>query len=289
MAFNQAYNTDDIFLRSVIIGLLDLLNTRIQIKQVMVDTPALITVPFFYATYGQERFLQDFYMKYRELCDGPVYVEGGAEPVPRGILTLTAVSVNAAALTSKFVRGTYNKEVGGEVKAFSSYLNNIPLILNFDVEIVCNTLAESMKITQSAIGAFYKAAKFNVDYNGFMCPCQVGFSEEFSTEKQIQFTYGDGADLIKLRFTIEGETYLPVPDQTQERWRGNIMESIGNIIVEHTDGTISTKLDVDVRGLDPRWPNSKHKIYNRDPNGNVIDPDMEPPVDPNTNGISSDL
>jgi hypothetical protein len=285
MAFNQAYNTDDVLLRSVIIGLLDLLNSRVQITQTMTDTPELITVPFFYAQFGQERFLQDFYLKYKDNCAGPGYVEGGAWPVPRGILTLTSVSVNSASLTSKFVRGTYNKEVDGEVQAYSSYLNYIPLALSFDVEIICNTLLESFKISQSAIGSMYKAAKFNVDYGGFMCPVQVGFSEDYSTEKQLQYTYGDGQDKITLRFTVEGEVYLPIPDPVQERWRGNVMDNgIGNTIVKHDDGTTSTTFDVDVQGTDPRFPVSPNKIYNRDPNGNVIDPTQEPPLDPDVNG-----
>jgi len=217
MSFNQAYNTDNVFIRSVIIGLLDFLNTRVQIEQVMLDTPEKITVPFFYAKFGQERFLQDFYLKYKEQCDGPVYVEGGAEPVPRGILSMTGLSVNSSALTSKNIRGTYNKEIDGQVKAFSSYLNIIPMSLLFDVEIICNTLLESLKITQSVLGSMYKATKFNVDYNGFMCPVQVGLSEDYSTQKQVQYTYGDGMDKILIRFSMEAETYLPVPDITQER------------------------------------------------------------------------
>ena len=283
--WNAQWNTDDVLLRSVIIGLLDLLNTRVQIKQVLTDTPALISVPFFYAQFGQERFLQDFYMQYQDRCDGPAYTEGGAMPVPRGIVSLTAVSVNAASLTSKFVRGTYNKEVNGQVQAFSSYINNIPLTLNFDVEIICNTLLEAFKITQAALGSLYKAAKFNVDYAGFMCACQVGFSEDFSTEKQLQFTYGDAEDRVTIRFTVEGEVYLPVPDMVEERWRGNVMDGgIGNVIVKHDDGTTTAEFGVTVQGEDPRLPTPRNERYNRDPNDNVIDQSQEPPADPDTNG-----
>jgi hypothetical protein len=274
MAFNQQYNTDNVFLRSVIVGLLDLLNKRMQIMQVKEDTEEAVPVPFFYARYGSERFLQDFfmyYMKHPELsCDVPQIVEGGVEPVPRGSLSATGMSVNAAALTSKFVRGTYNKEVNGEVIAHSSMLNMIPLTINFDVQIIGNNLLESMKIVQAAIGSFYKAAKFNVEYRGFMVACQVGFSEEYRTEKQLQFSYGDGEDRVTVSFSMEVETYMPVPDQTTERWRGNVMDGgIGNNLTLNQDGTLSADFDVQVRGTDPRFPKPDDPDA-RDTNGNPL-------------------
>jgi len=255
MAFNQQYNTDDILVRSVIVGLLDLLNKRFQIRQVMDTESEIIPVPFFYQRFGSERFMQDFFMKYHEGCEGPITTEGGSEPVPRGIIALTSLAVNQTALTSKFVRGTYNKEINGEIKAFSSMLNVIPLNMVFDASVLCNTLVESLKITQAAIGSFYKAAKFNVNYSGFMVPCQAGFSQDYQIEKQIQYTYGDGEDKITMKFSIEVETYLPVPDDTSERWRGNIMDNgIGNEVTEHADGSLTAAVDVQVQGEDPRFP-----------------------------------
>jgi len=269
MAFNQQYNTDNVLLRSVIVGLLDLLNTRLQINQVVDNVTTVIPVPFFYQKYGSERFLQDFFINFmkhpEESCNGPQIIEGGIEPVPRGILSLSGISVNSASLTSKFVRGTYNKEIDGEVKAFSSMLNIIPLALTFDVQIISNTLIESMKITQEAIGAFYKAAKFNVDYNGFMVPCQAGFSEDYQTEKQLQFTYGDGEDKIIVRFTIEIETYLPVPDSTTERWRGNVMDNgIGNNITVYSNGIVSADFNIETKGA------NLDDIISNDTNGNPL-------------------
>jgi len=246
-----------------------LFNKRLQIEQIDNNESKIIPIPFFYQRYGSERFMQDFFMNFmkhpEESCSGPQILEGGIDPVPRGVLSLSGLSVNAGSLTSKFVRGTYNKEVEGEVKAFNSMLNNIPLSLTFDAQIISNGLLESMKITQAAIGAFYKAAKFNVDYNGFMVPCQAGFSEDFQTEKQLQFTYGDGEDKITMRFTIEVETYLPVPDITSERWRGNVMDrGIGNNITLYPDGGVTADLSVEVRGTQPDSEDSK------DPNGNPL-------------------
>lgn len=272
------------FVRSIIIGLLDLLNNKLQINQVIDKTSASIPVPFFYGRFGQERFLQDFFFKYQEGCDGPVYVEGGAEPVPRGSITMSSLSVNPAALTSKFTRGTYNKEVNGQVQAFNSMLNVIPITIQFNAEVICNTLLESLKISQAVIGTFYKAEKFEVDYAGFMVPCQAGFSEDFQTQKQLEYTYGNGEDKIITSFTIETECYMPVPDITTERWRGNVMNSIGNIVSQDSKGNYSAEFLPEVPGYDPRFklPNIQNNV---DSVGNPVNFDEVPPLDPDINGI----
>ncbi len=62
MAFNEKYDYDDVLMRAVTIGLLDLMHRKVSITQVVsVEETREITVPFFYYNYGSERFIQDFY------------------------------------------------------------------------------------------------------------------------------------------------------------------------------------------------------------------------------------
>lgn len=236
MAFNEKFNTDDILFRSLMIGLLNFLSNKIQIKQALdADTVQMVPVPFFPTMYGDERFLQDFYLLFGADCDGLKYAEGNYDPVPRGILNLSSLTINSAALTNKFVRGTYNREVAGQIQAFSSYLNVIPLSIVWDIEIIASSLVEAFKITQQTIATFYKAATFSVDYDGFRVPCQVGFSQDYSIEKPVTFTYGDD-NKISIKFTIEMEAYQPVTDPKTEIFRGKTMyRGIGNV-VEHVSG-----------------------------------------------------
>jgi hypothetical protein len=231
LAFNEKYNSDDVIHRNIIIGLLNLLNRRIVYNQVVgPDEVKEISVPFFYFMYNDERFMQDFYQLNGLECDGPQYVEGNIDPIPRGVINMSSMTVNSAALTSKFVRGTFNKEVDGTLKAYSAYLNPIPLTLIFDVEIICNTFTESLKIIQQTIDTFYKVAIFAIDYRGLRVPCQVGFSQDYNIEKPITFSYGE-ENKITMKFTLEMETYQPVFDKPSERFRGNIMDhGIGNEI-----------------------------------------------------------
>jgi len=248
MAFNDKWNTDDVHLRAVIIGMVNHLNRNVFYDQVTdKDTVEEKSVPFYFANSQQERFMQDYYMLYNQECGTTQYAEGNYDPVPRGILNISSLTINSAALTSKFVRGTYNKEVSGSVKAYSAFLNPIPLRIMFEVEIICGTVLESFKIIQSLIDTFYKVATFAVDYKGLRIACQVGFSEDYNLEKPITFSY-PGGDEVKtmIKFPLEMETYQPVFDKTSERFRGNMMQNgIGNVI--YTDGEQQfTKLSVDV-------------------------------------------
>lgn len=286
MAFNEKFNSDDILLRNVIVGLLNLLNRRIVYNQTIgPDEVKEISVPFFYFMYNDERFMQDFYELKGQECDGPQYAEGNTDPVPRGVINMTSMTINSAALTSKFVRGTFNKEVDGTLKAYSAFLNPIPLTLLFEVEIICSTFTESLKIIQSVIDTFYKVAIFAVDFKGIRVPCQVGFSQDYSVEKPVTYSYGGGDDQIKMKFTMEMETYQPVFDKPSERFRGNIMDhGIGNEIFSvsglsgHTGVDYIAQLNVDVNpglteDLDADKPKPDFKApYGYDINGRPIKP-----------------
>jgi hypothetical protein len=270
LPFNDKYNTDDVLLRCIAIGLLDFLNKKVYITQVVSDEDVRqIPVPFFYAMYGSERFLQDFYINYQSNCDGPTFTEGNTDPVPRGVINLTAMTINTAALTNKFNRGTYNKEVDGSIQAFSAFLNVIPLTLTYDVEILSNTLVEAYKIIQETIATFYKAATFAVDYKGMRIPLQVGFSQDYAIEKPITFTYGDDTSkAISIKFTLEMEAYQPVLDATTEMFRGKTMHhGIGNEMFSYSGVSgVFAKLSVDV---DPQMTDIKNET---DANGNPVEP-----------------
>jgi len=195
--------------------------------------------------------MQDFYQLNGLECDGPTYAEGNSDPVPRGIINMTSLTINSSALTSKFVRGTYNKEEDGTVKAYSAFLNTIPLTLLFDVEIICASFTESLKIVQQTIDTFYKVAIYAIDFKGLRVMCQVGFSQDYSIEKPITYSYGED-NKITVKFTLEMETYQPVFDKPSERFRGNVMDhGIGNEIfsvsgVSGAPTTYFTKLSGEV-------------------------------------------
>ena len=174
---------------------------------------------------GDERFLQDFFTHWSD-CQHPRMADGNYDVIPRGVLTLTDNSINTTAMTHRFVRGTYVKEVNGELQRFNSFLNSIPLTMSFDLEVETDTLIDAFKIQQAILETFYKVQVFSVSFKGFRVPCQGGFSEDLGIEKTFEFSYQD-ENKIKFKFSIEVETYYPVVDQTTTRLNSNRMTNLG--------------------------------------------------------------
>jgi len=214
MAFSHKYNTDDSIIRANIVGLVNELNNRIKFENVWDDNRiTTVRVPFFYAMSGDERFLQDYFSNWSDCA--PDFIEGNTDPIPRGTIFMQGYSVLAMNLTSRYVRGYYTKEIDGELKRFNSYINSIPIQMNFNAEILVDTSIDSFKISQAITEYLYRTQTFSVNYKGFRVPTQIGFPDSVESGKLFDFTYGQ-TDRIKISFPIELQTYLPVVDDLNE-------------------------------------------------------------------------
>jgi hypothetical protein len=232
MNFLEKYNTDDVFFRGIIIGLLSKLNEVITYEQVDSEqNVSKIFIPFFYSMVGDEPFLQDFYLSYED-CDGkPAFAEGNYDVIPRGILEMGSIRIDTGSATTKFVRGSYTKEIekenGSEMVTYSSYFYPIPLGISVNAKIKADTTLDAFKIQQSVLEIIYKRFVYYFYYKGFRIPVQVSLGDA-PPDKQpnnFQMSYGSQrGEAITLSFSMELETYLPDIDQTTERFRGNLMQ-----------------------------------------------------------------
>lgn len=228
MAFNHKYNTDDAIIRANIVGLVNELNNRIFYENVWEDNrKQLVRVPFFYAMSGDERFLQDYFTNWSDCA--PDFIEGNTDPIPRGTLFLSGYSVLAGNLTSRYVRGYYTKEVEGQLKRFNSYINSIPIQMNFSAEILVDTSIDAFKIVQSITAYLYRTQTYSVNFKGFRVPTQVGFPDSYAIGKQFEFTYGN-TERIKITFDVEIQSYLPVVDEQNEFFGGQQVTSFSSNI-----------------------------------------------------------
>ena len=215
MALYQKYNNEDILIRAVIAGLLDVLNNHIEYKQVWGnDDVEIIKVPWLYNQSGDERFMQDFYTHYAE-CLPPRPVDGNFDVIPRGIITYTGSTINAQRITSRYVQGRYVKEVDGKLESYVSFLYSIPLQIRIDCEIRVDRQITALKIEQELRETFYKTVTYYVYYKGMRVGCTVGFPEDIAIEKNIQYSF-ENDNPIKLTFSLEIESYQPVFDKTTE-------------------------------------------------------------------------
>ena len=92
------YNTDDVFNRSVIGGLLYLLNNKITYQQVFQDNVVeTVHVPCAYnfSFSNDQRFLQDNYTNFGRACFGDLKIDGKFDMIPRMAITYTGSQIDA--------------------------------------------------------------------------------------------------------------------------------------------------------------------------------------------------
>ncbi|MFA5153548.1 MAG: hypothetical protein WC554_13375 [Clostridia bacterium] len=240
MALQQKYNNENIFIRSIIAGLLNVLNNGITFEQAWSnDDIETINVPWYYNQSGDERFMQDFFTHYGD-CVPPRQVDGNFDMIPRGVITYTGAQIGAQRITSRYVQGTYLKEVNGQLQTYRSFLYSIPLDITIPCEMWIDNFTNALKIEQGIREAFYKTKTFYTYFRGMRVGSTVGFPEDIPLEKNIAYSF-DPENKIKLTFTLEIETYQPVFDPTTEVNANANMKGIGYRLyqgLEKRDGSI---------------------------------------------------
>lgn len=227
MIIGNKHNSDNVFSRAVTVGLINLLNNKIQYENYLSESDSVdvIEVPWFFNQAGDEKFMQDFFVHW-DNCIHPKLATGNYDIIPRGVAKLVSENIDSGSLTSRFVRGTQVKEINGELQTFSSYINSIPLIINYECSIETDTYLDALKIRQVILEIFYAVQVFYVTYKGVKVPCQVSFPESVGLEKTFEYTYGDETKTF-LNFDLEMQTYQPVFDKSTERHNSNRMQKIG--------------------------------------------------------------
>jgi len=229
MALFQKYNNENILIRAVIAGLLDVLNNHIQYNQVWGNDPIedieQINVPWYYNQSGDQRFMQDFYTHYGD-CVPPRPVDGNFDMIPRGVITYSGSDIDSQRITSRYVQGRYVKELDGKLEGFVSYLYSIPLNVSFECELWADTEITGLKIEQEIREVFYKNITYYVYYKGMRVGCTAGFPERVGIDKKIQYSH-DEENRVKITFQVEVEAYQPVFDPTTEMPANNKIGSFG--------------------------------------------------------------
>lgn len=240
MALFHIYNTENILIRAILAGLLDILNNKINYTQAWADDDIeIIEVPWYYNQSGDERFMQDFYTHYAH-CVPPKPVDGNIDIIPRGVITYTGSSIDEQRITSRFVQGTYVKENNNKLEQYVSFLYSIPLTIRIECEMWIDTQITSLKIEQEIREVFFKNVTFYVYYKGMRIGCTAGFPADQMITKNIQHSF-DADKRIKLNFELEIESYQPVFDPTTEQLASNKMEGFAYRLYEmnsKNDGAI---------------------------------------------------
>ena len=241
------YNTDDVFNRVVIVGLLNLMNNKICYDQIFENTVIEnVHVPCMY-DFGSsdERFAQDNYTFFGASCFGEKKIDGKFDMLPRCAIRYTGSQIDSGNITNKGVRGYYMKNENGKLSSYTALLYSIPLTFNFECEMWVDNLDTAFKIEQSIRETFYKNRTYNVLFRGMKVGCCVGFPEQQTLAKTVNYAF-DTERQIKLNFNLAVETYQPV--FTEPMPSGTVINYIGvdltyNALSKDTDKRLYIKLD----------------------------------------------
>lgn len=233
--YNLKYNKDDSVLRHVIIGLLADLNDRVYFYIQRNNRSRIkIEIPFYYTISGDENFLHDNFL-FDEIDDqGEDIAMGNYDSIPRGVVTLSGVSVDSGSLMNKYVRGNYSKLVKTNqtelLKDFSAEFQMIPIVLNFDVEILIDNQLNCFKITEALFKLLYKNNNFNVEVGHLedgvhRLASYYKFPEDTDMQKPVEYSFGDKKE-FKITFAIECQSFIPSWDMNTEMFAGNIITGL---------------------------------------------------------------
>jgi len=141
-------------------------------------------------------------------------VSGKAETfynkIPRGILQLDNISIDAGSMTNKFVRAMYQRvQEDGTLKTFNSEVFMIPLKLPFTCSIYVDSNLDIFKAIQRIIEIFYKWNVFQVDIDGTRIPAVAGMPEDWQKERPLEYSFSDKKQW-KVDFPIEIQTFMPI-------------------------------------------------------------------------------
>ena len=236
--YDLEFNKDDVVLRNVIVGVLATLNNKMWwYQQVSQTEKQKVQVPFYFSTTGDERFLMDMFMN--TVSAGGTdeqHAESVYNQLPRAILQLDGISIDAGSLTNKFVRAFYQRvQTDGTLKTFNSEVFMVPLKLTFTCDLYVDSNLDIFKGIQRTIEIFYKWNLFQIDIDGTRIPAVAGMPEDFAKERPIEFSFGDKKEW-KVNYQIEVQTFMPIfkneengfvgPKNT-EMFAGNVMEGFG--------------------------------------------------------------
>lgn len=205
--YNEKYNKDDVFIRSMIVCLLAEMNKKMYIYNRLDDgSVQKVDIPCLYSITGGERFLKDeFY--YDALEQGRAL--GDYEKVPRCMVNLTSFGVNAAEQTNKYNRTKIVRESQGVLRTLYLNVEWIPVTLQFDCKVICANNIELFKCTEMIVSKIYKNPNyFKVDFGMFNVDACLSVPTDYNHELPQEFGLNEKKE-FSTSFSVEMKSFIP--------------------------------------------------------------------------------
>lgn len=220
----QIKNYENVFLRSIMVGLNYTLYNKIEVPQVQDGITIKKKIPWLYLDHNEQLF-RDYYDNPPNYCrELDPNIDGNYEKVPGASMRFTSSGIVVDEMGGKYERAIYTKNVktehGTDVRLMSAKCQFIPVNINFEVKIKCTSFVERMKVWQEVVRQLYKTIRFNIRFEGFAkLPALAQFPEGMDLTKEFQWAFPAADDNTRplLSFDIEVRSYMPDIDFTTER------------------------------------------------------------------------
>jgi hypothetical protein len=238
--YDLNFNYDGVFLRSVIVGFLNVLHSNVTWKYQIGtswDDTIDVTVPFYYGTAGQERYLQDNFLNDTITDPDNEKAEGPYNQVPRGVVNLVSVNVPTGDIVNKTIRTTVQRrQADGSLRAMSEETFWIPLDLQFDVTVKVPSLIDQLRCTERMLTSFYKNKPFRVDVVSTRIDCYASMPEAMEGERMMNFKFED-RKVYNVKCTMNVRTALPAYAPGSEIFSGNKIGSFERNLEMHSSSS----------------------------------------------------
>jgi hypothetical protein len=224
--FNFKTNSDNVFFRALLVAFLNSLKDRIRYDVIVSESETRqFTLDFYYSIVGDGRFIQDNFIN-SDNCRFD-FADGNYDPIPRGVVNIAGITMPEDSLTNNYVRIEYQKLVEGQMKTYSANAIIVPLRVEFQIGIIVDIMLDYFRILQVAFSEFFKTIPFSFRYETIRIPARAMIPAPLPGEKTFTYSYSDD-QRIRMNFSIEVETYLPVIDHTTEFFKGNSMQTFAS-------------------------------------------------------------
>jgi hypothetical protein len=211
--YDLHFNKDDATIRNILIGLLATLHDNIHwYNQVgsKITEKKQIKVPFYFSTTGTERYLQDNFLNNIDFDPDNLKAETFYNKIPRGVVDLTGINVEAQSIVNKYVRMFHQvQEEDGTLNTYSTECFWVPIILNVDCKVYTDSILDQLKCTEQIIRTFFKNKSYQVDVAYTRIPCLILFPDDYANERTLEFSFTDKREFTT-SFSLQVKTYIPI-------------------------------------------------------------------------------
>jgi hypothetical protein len=228
--YDLHFNKDDVTIRNILIGCLATLHENMfWYNQVGTDIKErrLIKVPFYFSTTGTERYLQDNFLNNIDFDPDGLLAETFYNSLPRGIVDLTGVSIEASNIVNKYVRMNHQvQEEDGTLNTYNTETFWVPILMDLDIKIYTDSILDQLKCTEAIITAFFKSKSYQVDVAYTRIPCLLVFPDDFTNEKTVEFSFPDKKEFVT-SFSLQIKSHIPIFKPETTIFAGTTMDGFG--------------------------------------------------------------